>query len=70
VSDLKKELDKIALSLAAAIQREECPLDAQLDAFKALTAYHLGLLRKNASQPADKDTKSFGDIVQQIRKAG
>jgi hypothetical protein len=70
VSDLKKELDKIALDLAAKVQEQDCPFDARLDAFKVLSAYHLGLLRKNASQPADKDTKSFGDIVQQIRKAG
>lgn len=69
MSDLKKELDKIALSLASAIQQEECPLDAKLDAFKALTAYHLGLLRKNASQPADDPAKSFGSIVEKIRKA-
>jgi hypothetical protein len=70
VSNLKDELDKIALSLASAIQQEECPLDAKLDAFKALTAYHLGLLRKNASQPAETDTKSFRAIVENIRKAG
>lgn len=70
MSDLKKELDKIALGLAAKVQEEDCPFEAQLDAFKVLTAYHLGLLRKNAGQPADKDTKSFGDIVREIRKVG
>jgi hypothetical protein len=69
VSDLKKELDKIALDIAARVQEEECPFDAKLDAFKVLTAYHLGLLRKNAQQPPDKDVTSFGDIVKQIRKA-
>lgn len=70
MSSLKDELDKIALSLAAAIQVEECPLDAKLDAFKALTAYHLGLLRKNASQPAAAETTSFTNIVERIRKSG
>lgn len=70
MSSLKDELDKIALSLAAAIQTEECPLDAKLDAFKALTSYHLGLLRKNASQPAQADTTSFINIVERIKKSG
>lgn len=69
MSDLKKELDKIALDIASKVQEEECPFDAKLDAFKVLSAYHLGLLRKNAQPPPDKDIKSFGDIVQQIRKA-
>ncbi len=69
MSDLKKELDKIALDIAAKVQEEECPFDAKLDAFKVLTAYHLGLLRKNAQQPPDKDIQSFGSIVEQIRKA-
>jgi hypothetical protein len=69
VSDLKKELDKIALDIAAKVQEQDCPFDARLDAFKVLSAYHLGLLRKNAQQPPDKDIKSFGDIVDQIRKA-
>ena len=70
MSDLKKELDKIALGLAARVQEEDCPFEAQLDAFKVLTAYHLGLLRKNAGQPVDDTTKTFGAIVQQIRKSG
>jgi hypothetical protein len=70
MSDLKKELDKIAMGLATKVQEEDCPFEAQLDAFKVLSAYHLGLLRKNASQPVDANTKSFGDIVQKIRKAG
>ncbi len=70
MASLKDELDKIALSLAAAIQTDECPIDAKLDAFKALTAYHLGLLRKNAGQPVTDDTKSFTNIVERIRKSG
>lgn len=69
MSDLKKELDKIALEIASRVQQEECPFDAKLDAFKVLSAYHLGLLRKNAQQAVDKDTKSFGDIIDQIRRA-
>jgi hypothetical protein len=70
VSDLKKELDKIALGLAAKVQEEDCPFEAQLDAFKVLTAYHLGLLRKNAGQPVEDATKTFGAIIQRIGKAG
>lgn len=69
MSDLKAELDKIALGIAAKVQEEECPFDLKLDAFKVLTTYHLGLVRKNAQPPADAG-KSFGSIVEKIRKAG
>jgi len=70
MSNLKDELDRIALDIARKVQGEDCPFDARLDAFKVLSAYHLGLLKKGGQQPTDSQTKAFSSIVDNIRKAG
>lgn len=50
---LRNELDTIAIKIAAVLQNEKIPFDAMLDGFKALTAYHLGLLKKGDKQAED-----------------
>lgn len=70
MSSLKDELDKIALALAREVQTPDCAFGAKLDAFKVLSAYHLGLLKKNGLQPDNKEATTFGEIVKQIRSVG
>jgi len=69
-NNLREELDKIALEIAEGIQNDECPLDVRLDAFKVLSAYHLGLMKKGADKPKDEgDRPTFGDLRKKIAAA-
>ncbi len=54
--DLRSELDKIALEIAGRIQADECGLDIKLDAFKVLSGYHLGLMKKGDKGPSPEES--------------
>ena len=70
MNNLRDELDKIALELAREVQRADCPLDSRLDAFKVLSAYHLGLMKKGQQPPNDANVKPFSSLIADIKKAG
>ncbi len=66
-NNLREELDKIALAITKDIQMAECPLDIRLDAFKVLSSYHLGLMKKGdkTTEPDDGRPK-FNDLRKRI----
>ena len=67
-NDLRSELDKIALEIATNIQTGECPLDIKLDAFKVLSAYHLGLMKKGDKGPSSEESgrPTFTDLRKRV----
>lgn len=67
-NDLRSELDKIALEIATNIQLVDCPLDVRLDAFKVLSAYHLGLMKKGDKGPSPEETgrPTFMDLRKRV----
>lgn len=68
---LREELDKIALSITQDIQKDDCPLDIRLDAFKVLTAYHLGLMKKGDKTGAeDTGRPTFSDLRKKVEAVG
>ncbi len=66
--DLRSELDKIALEIADRIQNDECGLDIKLDAFKVLSAFHLGLMKKGDKGPSTEETgrPTFMDLRKRV----
>lgn len=67
-NDLRSELDKIALEIATNIQTGELGLDIKLDAFKVLSAYHLGLMKKGDKGPSTEETgrPTFMDLRKRV----
>jgi hypothetical protein len=49
------ELDALARKLAGRLQQEDTPLDRQIDGFKALTLYHVALLKAKKRRAGDDD---------------
>ncbi len=66
--DLRGELDKIALEIATNIQSGDTSLDIKLDAFKVLSAYHLGLIKKGDKGPSTEETgrPTFMDLRKRV----
>jgi hypothetical protein len=67
-NDLRTELDKMALEIVGDLQSRECSLDTKLDAFKVLSAYHLGLMKKGDKGPSTEETgrPTFKDLRSRI----
>lgn len=74
--NLTQELDKFALSLAQAMQKEDVPFAQKMDAFRALTAYHSSSAKtKKLTGDDDADDgqpsrSDFSDLKRQIRVVG
>ena len=64
---LKSELDKLALSIAQTANAGEINLSSRLDAFKALTAYHIGLTK--VGKKSGEDDKPKGESFHEYRKS-
>ncbi len=66
--ELRTELDQIALDIAEDIQVEGTSLDIKLDAFKVLSAYHLGLMKKGDKGPSSEETgrPTFMDLRKRV----
>ena len=69
---LKQELDKLALSIASSVNTGEANLPDRLDAFKALTAYHLGLtkLGKKSGEGDKQKGEGFDGFRKQVEASG
>ncbi len=69
--DLKTQLDALALEIAKQVSNTEKPLlfDEKLDAFKALTSYHLGNAKMNNSKKSGEGDKQPGETFDDIRKS-
>ncbi len=67
-NDLRSELDKIALEIATSIQTDVTALDIKLDAFKVLSAYHLGLMKKGDKGPSPEESgrPTFMDLRKRV----
>ncbi len=66
--ELRTELDQIALEIAEHIQEQDVTLDIKLDAFKVLSAYHLGLMKKGDKGPSTEETgrPTFMDLRKRV----
>ncbi len=67
IDPLKAQLDKLALSIASTANGENVTLPDRLDAFKALTAYHLGLTK--IGKKTGEDDKPKGETFDGYRKS-
>lgn len=69
MSKLRDELTELALEIVQRARQAETPFDLKVDAFKAVSSYDLGLLRKK--KPGEDDEKpdrvTFGKLQQRIR---
>jgi hypothetical protein len=61
MSDLRKDLDKLASQIAQKATQETTPLAESVDAFKSLVTYYVALAKqKSGDEPADGAT--FADF--------
>ena len=69
---LKDQLDKLALSIASTANADGVNLPDRLDAFKALTAYHLGLTKvgKKSGEEDKPKGETFDGYREQIEASG
>jgi hypothetical protein len=69
--DLKIALDELALSIASHVKSDTVLFADRLDAFKALTAYHLGLTKvgKKSGEPS-KEGENFDAFRKQVETSG
>lgn len=66
MSDLRSELDRIALDIAKHVSNIDCPFELKLDAFKVLSTYQLGLMRKKVTEERKSDVTTFNDLRRKI----
>lgn len=64
---LKQQLDALALSIASIAAADTVSFPDRLDAFKALTAYHLGLTKVGKKSGEDKENQ--GENFDAFRKS-
>lgn len=67
---LKAELDKLALSIASTMNEPGTPLQDRLDAFKVLTAYHLGLTKLGKKSGEDSNGETFDAFRKSVEASG
>ena len=69
---LKEQLDALALSIASTANAEGVNLPDRLDAFKALTTYHLGLTKigKKSGEEDKPKGESFDAFRKQVEASG
>jgi hypothetical protein len=58
---IAKELDLLARKLAKKLSQEETPLTQKIDGFKALTTYHLGVVKASKKPASDSDVADDED---------
>lgn len=66
---IKKKLDELALSLATHATLETTIFVDKLDAFKALTAYHLGVSKVNKKKSGEDNNPEKGETFDGFRKS-
>lgn len=69
MTTLREELDNLGLEIVT-LARGDCPLDIKVDAFKAVSQYALGLMRKKQGTGEDEpksDRPTFGQLRARIR---
>lgn len=59
-------LTDLALAILDRVKGEEVPLEIQLDAFKALTAFHVGATRVAKNVPEEPAESSIGVLKDRI----
>ena len=69
---LKEALDDLALSIASHVASDKVIFADRLDAFKALTAYQLGLTKVGGKKPGEsnKDGENFDAFRKQVEAGG
>ena len=69
---LKQQLNALALSIASLASSETVSFPDRLDAFKALTAYHLGLTKigKKSGEDDNKHGESFDAFRKSVETSG
>lgn len=67
-SEFEKSLAHLAQSIADQALTED-DFKAKVDAFKALTTFHIGLVKVKARVEDDEDRETFNDLIKGI-KAG
>ena len=67
MTDLKSELDKLAVSLLKDVSDAREAIETKIDVFKAICAYHLGTQRVSKGKSEDDEGKpSFKDILNRV----
>lgn len=69
MTTLRDELTALALEIVQRARMAETPFDLKVDAFKAVSSYDLGLLRKKpGNDPGENPERvTFGKLQQRIR---
>ena len=68
--DIGTKLARLALTIADKAMEDDVPLVDRLDAFKALTTYHVNTTKINAKQtPEDEGESNFDNFRKRIETA-